>query len=196
MFAPYAFDHSFNVLSPQLCLSLRQYFDLSPKSSHLGQRQEGENMHMPSCRLDITDKRGLKSTNVALRTEVMKAVAPAIQSFFPTSSYKFKRFTIRRYSPVDRDGCDWHTDACDLSLIIFVGGTCVEGSGGDLVLGDGQVPHKVVARSAQEEGSMILFEGCKVNHSATPVTDGNRYVVVLFIDEKILRTCNVVKKGL
>tara|TARA_B110000091_G_C13609438_1_gene388149 strand:- start:8 stop:718 length:711 start_codon:yes stop_codon:yes gene_type:complete len=189
----YTFDHSNGVLSPELCLALRDYYDRSPRSCHLNAGQEGENTHLPSCRLEISDRRGLKSTNVALRTEIHNAIAPAIQSFFKDSSYRFKRFTVRRYSPKDRDSCNWHIDACDLSLLIFVGGTCVEGGGGDLIMGEGPTPNRVVRRIEQKEGSMVLFEGCKIVHSATPVTLGDRYVVVLFINRYVARTC--VKKN-
>jgi hypothetical protein len=179
--------------SPELCLALRDYYDRSPRSCHLNAGQEGENTHLPSCRLEISDQRSLKSTNVALRTEIHNAIAPAIQSFFKDSSYRFKRFTVRRYSPKDRDSCNWHIDACDLSLLIFVGGTCVEGGGGDLIMGEGPTPNRVVRRIEQKEGSMVLFEGCKIVHSATPVTLGDRYVVVLFINRYVARTC--VKKN-
>ena len=110
----------------------------------------------------------------------------------PPSLYRYKRFTVRRYSNADRDGCNWHVDGCDLSIVIFVGGTCGEGDGGDLVLGDDDTPaalKRVVPREEQAEGSMVVFEGSKINHMVTQVTAGTRYAVVLFVDEHVRRAC-------
>ena len=185
----YAFQHHHNCLSSELCSSLRTYFDASPTSAHLGMRQEGENVHLPSMRLDITDKRSLKLVGIPLRTKVHEAVAKECDAFFD-GAYRFKRFTVRRYSPSDRDSCDWHVDACDLSFVIFVGGNCSEGDGGDLVLGDGPTPDRIVSRALQTEGSMVVFEGRKVMHMVEPVLSGVRYTVVLFVDKKHLRSCN------
>ena len=186
----YSFSHTQNVLSLRLCTALRIYFDASPSSAHLGMRQEGENMHLPSMRLDITNKRALKIVNMPLRNLVHEAVIATgiLDNFF--SEYRFKRFTVRRYSKADRDGCEWHVDGSDLACVIFCGGTCAgPNSGGDLVFGQGATPDRVLKRVDQTEGSMAVFQGCEIEHMVTPVQDGTRYAVVLFLNEKKTRSC-------
>ena len=75
-------------------------------------------------------------------------------------------------------------------MVKVVGGNCSEGDGGDLVLGDGPTPDRIVSRALQTEGSMVVFEGRKVMHMVEPVLSGVRYTVVLFVDKKHLRSCN------
>ena len=68
----------------------------APASSHLGMRQEGENMHLPSCRIDITDRRAKKLTGVNLRAEIHDAIAAtgAYREYFgDDASY---RYVVRR----------------------------------------------------------------------------------------------------
>ena len=189
----YFYTHQYNILPLDLCAALRTYFDESPSSAHLGMRQEGENMHLPSMRLDITDKRAKKITKLPLRTLVHEAVTASgvLKQFFSPNTYRFKRFTVRRYSKADRDGCNWHVDGSDLAVVIFCGGTCVDSeSGGDLVMGEGETPDRILKRVDQTEGSMAVFQGCEISHMVTPVTKGTRYTVVLFLNVKHERKCN------
>jgi hypothetical protein len=159
---------------------LRTDYESAPLSRHFGSRIEGENLHLPSQSVQIRDERGQHTlysdvTAAMLRSGLLGALG------FGEGEYRAKRFTVRKYVPDARDGCDWHTDGCDLSVLFWVGGTF---EGGDLVMGEGERCELRIPGSEQRTGSMVVFEGCKVRHTAEPVTKGARYVVVIFLDKK------------
>ena len=76
----------------------------APASAHLGMRQEGENMHLPSCRIDITDRRAKKLTGVNLRAEIHDAIAAtgAYREYFGEDASH--RYVVRREGGQGRTG--------------------------------------------------------------------------------------------
>jgi|UPI00048AF91A hypothetical protein len=182
-----------SVLNEELMKDLRSYYDNSPRSAHLGKRQEGENKHFPSCRIEVTDKRSKKLGLGKLRTLILNAILK--QNVFKELGWGedvrclFKRFTIRRYDPLktehDRDSCAYHIDGCDISFVFFLGGGGFEG--GNLIFGKGDDKISMPG-TMQEAGTMLVFEGCKVEHTVLPITGGQRYSIVLFCDKRVNRS--------
>jgi hypothetical protein len=119
---------------------------------------------------------------------------------------------VKRNTSSDRPSMALHLDAiCDLTVIFFVGG-CKDG--GDFIYkipssekrpkdahpvlcGDFDTSvEQILRRDEQRVGGLLAFEGSRVLHRTTPVSQGgSRYVVVAFLSAKYPRGPTLIDKS-
>ena len=201
MASSYFFVSHKQALQPELCNALIAYYDKAPVHCHLGKIQEGDSFRgkgqkrLSSCSLEITNNQSNRLVGRKLRTELENVInkTKVLDSLgLGPGKRRFRRFTLRKYSPEDRPGVGWHIDATEAAIIIFLGDP---GSfeGGTLRFGQDENTQRVVNTENQEKGTMIVFEGCNVYHSVDDVTKGARYAAVLFLNRHVARNCTVEK---
>lgn len=153
------------------------------KKSYFSKSTVGNNVYNPEVRRVDNYSVSMIESNKWIYEKILRAVTKANNEYY---NFEIKGITheiqLLHYKETDQGFYDWHVDIGDkqtasrkLSISIMLSDEN-DYEGGDLIINN----NGIEVKSIKEKGSINMFPSYML-HTVTPVTKGNRWVLVVWI---------------